>query len=52
MKKEKQDRWFAVELTPFVCVLALIDHGQQPMKMHTEAALLYNASFLHCITVH
>ena len=32
MKKEKQ-------LCP------LIDHGQQPMKMHTEVTLLYNISF-------
>ena len=25
-----------------VCVCPLIDHGQQPMKMHTEVTLLYN----------
>ena len=26
--------WSDVDLTPSVC--PLIDHGQQPMKMHTE----------------
>ena len=25
----------------FPCVCPLIDHGQQPMKMHTEVTLLY-----------
>ena len=24
-----------------ICVCPLIDHGQQPMKMHTEVTLLY-----------
>ena len=24
-----------------ICVRPLIDHGQQPMKMHTEVTLLY-----------
>ena len=26
----------------YLCVCHLIDHGQQPMKMHTEVTLLYN----------
>ena len=25
-----------------ICVCPLIEHGQQPMKMHTEVTLLYN----------
>ena len=31
-----------MDLTPSVCMCPLIDHGQQPMKMHTEVTLLYN----------
>ena len=30
-----------------LCMCPLIDHGQQPMKMHTEVALLYK--LLYCI---
>ena len=44
MKKEKQNCWrdlTDVDFTPRVCVCRLIDHGQQPMKMHTEVTLLY-----------
>ena len=42
MKKEKQVccrdlTWIWRHL----CVCPLIDHGQQPMKMHTEVTLLY-----------
>ena len=40
MKKEKQVGWRGFDAI-CACVL-LIDHGQQPMKMHTEATLLYN----------
>ena len=25
-----------------ICVCPLIDHGQQPLQMHTEVLLLYN----------
>ena len=27
-----------------LCVCPLLDHGQQPMKMHTEVTLLYNVT--------
>ena len=33
--------WYGVDLTPSVCVCPLIDHGQQPMKTHTEVTLLH-----------
>ena len=36
MKKEKQVCWCGFDA---ICVCPLIDHGQQPMKMHTEVAL-------------
>ena len=29
-----------------MCVCPLMDHGQQPMKMHTEVTLLYNHFYL------
>ena len=29
-----------------ICVCPLIDHGQQPMKMHTEVTLLYNVKYI------
>ena len=32
--------WSDVDLTPSVC--PLIDHREQPMKMHTEVTLLFN----------
>ena len=28
-----------------ICVCPLIDHGQQPMKMHTEVMLLYKIKY-------
>ena len=28
-----------------ICVCPLIDHGQQPMKMHTEVTLLYKYKY-------
>ena len=39
IKKEKQVLWRGFDAI-YVC--PLIDHGQQPMKMHTEVTLLYN----------
>ena len=33
--------WSDVDFTPSVCVCPLIDHDQQPMKMHTEVTLLH-----------
>ena len=42
MKKEKQVRWRDMAwIWRHLCVCPLIDHGQQPMKMHTEVTLLY-----------
>ena len=38
MKKEKQVRWRGFDA---ICVWSLIDHSQQPMKMHPEVTLLY-----------
>ena len=35
--------WYGVDLTSSVCA----DHGQQPMKMHTEVTLLYNSIYLY-----
>ena len=29
-----------------ICVCLLIDHGQQPMKMHTEVTLLYKYIYI------
>ena len=31
------------------CVCPLIDHGQQPMKMHTEVTLLYKRPYLYFV---
>ena len=31
-----------------ICVLYIIDHGEQPMKMHTEVTLLYT-EYYYCI---
>ena len=28
-----------------ICVCPLIDHGQQPMKLHTEVTLLYKIKY-------
>ena len=43
-KKKKSDvdltSSIHVDLTSFI-----IDHGQQPMKMHTEVTLLYKAQY-------
>ena len=40
MQKEKQVCWRAWrDLTPSVCV-SLIDHGQQPMKMHKSSSAI------------
>ena len=36
MKKEKQVRW-----RDMAWIWRRLDHGQQPMKMHTEVTLLY-----------
>ena len=42
MKKEKQICWRDMTwIWRHLCVRPLIDHGQQPMKMHTEVMLLY-----------
>ena len=43
IRKEKQVCWRGL-YTICVCVLYVlcIDHGQQPMKMHTEVTLFYN----------
>ena len=44
MKKEKQVCWRDMAWIwrhLCVCVCPLIDHGQQPMKLHTEVTLLY-----------
>ena len=38
IKKEKQVRWRDLTWIDAICVC---DHGQQPMKMHTEVTLLY-----------
>ena len=38
MKKEKNK---SADVLTMICVCPLIDHGQQPMKMHTEVTLLY-----------
>ena len=35
-----------------ICVCPLIDHGQQPMKMHTEVTLLYKLPFSLILGVH
>ena len=35
-----------------LCVCPLIDHGQQPMKMHTEVTLLYKLPFFLILGVH
>ena len=41
MKKEKQVCWRDLTwIWRHLCVCSLIDHGQQPMKMHTEVTLL------------
>ena len=29
-----------------ICVCPLIDHGEQPMKMHTGVTLLYNSKYI------
>ena len=43
LKKEKQVRWRDMAwIWRHLCVCPLIDHSQQPMKMHTEVMLLYN----------
>ena len=39
---EKRNKSADIDFTPSVCV-SFIDHGQQPLKMHTEIMLLYNA---------
>ena len=31
----------SADVSDVICVCPLIDHGQQPMKMHTEVTLLY-----------
>ena len=43
MKEEKQVRWRDLAwIWRHLCVCPLIDHGQQPMKMHIEVTLLYD----------
>ena len=42
MKKEKQ-----LVCWRDICVCPSIDHGQQPMKMHTEVTLLYKLLYLY-----
>ena len=45
MEKEKQIRWRDLTwIWHHLCMCPFIDHGQQPMKMHTEVTLLYNYS--------
>ena len=34
-----------------LCVYPLVDHGQQPMKMHTEVTLLYNDILMNIIFI-
>ena len=47
MKKEKQVHWRDLTwIWRHLCVCHLIDHGQQPMKMHTEVTLLYNVKYI------
>ena len=45
-KKNKFARviWRAFDV---ICVGPLTDHGQQPMKMHTEVTLLYNKKHMY-----
>ena len=46
MKKEKQVRWRDLTwIWRHLCVCPLIDHRQQPIKMHTEVTLLYNVIY-------
>ena len=48
MKKEKQVCWRDLTwIWRNLCVCPLIDHGQQPMKMHTEVTL-YNVIQRYC----
>ena len=49
MKKEKQVYWRDLTwIWRHQCVCPLIDHGQQPMKMHTEVtSLLYKYIYMH-----
>ena len=52
MEKEKQVCWCGFDV---ICVCPLIDHCQQPMKMHAEATLLYKYWYTlsqHCLTMH
>ena len=47
-KKGKQVCWRDLTwIWRHLCVCPLIDYGQQPMKMHTEVALLYNIKLLY-----
>ena len=39
--RKKKHRSADVDLTSSMCVCLLAEHGQQPMKMHTEFTLLY-----------
>ena len=44
MRKEKQASWCGLTwIWRHLCVCPLIDHGQQPTKIYTEARLLYNS---------
>ena len=47
MKKEKQVRWRDMAwIWRHLCVCPLIDHGQQPTKMHTEVTLDYKSVYI------
>ena len=52
MKKEKPVCWRDLTwIWRHLCVCPSIDHGRQPMKMHTEVTLLYNLLYFRCTTM-
>ena len=46
MNKEKKSADMIWRGFDAICVCPLIDHSQQPMKMHTEFPLLYNIFYI------
>ena len=49
LKKNKFPDVSDVGLTPSMCMRPLINHGQQPVKMHTEITLLFKYKYKYLV---